>query len=111
METPVGHVKTVTDAERLLLLQLQRQRDHHAFVIGVATLEWQKHLTNGQARCAALETQQHETGEAILRAHGCDPATGGYTVDTQTGEIRHLVVADGGAAEYVPVTDDTGQGV
>ena len=71
----------VSDDELRRILDYRARRDHDAFMIGVATEEWLRHVEAIRARVRADEDRERMDGEHILRTHGLDPQTGDYRIE------------------------------
>ena len=92
----------VSDEELRRILDYRARRDHDAFMIGVATEEWMRHVEAIRARIRADEDRERLDGEHLLRDHGLDPQHGDYRIEPD-GQILKLV-----NGHYVSVPDISG---
>jgi hypothetical protein len=80
----------LTGDELAKIMQHRKTRDINAYMAGVATMEWRKHLAALEAGTTFSEAQEMHDGTQILREHGLDPSKGEYRI-LGDGRVVELV--------------------
>lgn len=97
----------ISEQELKSIKGLQTKQDQNAYVIGIATIEYWENVVTMVAKVQRTKQEQLELGKAVLKAHGVDPDKVDYTIDTNDGSIKQLVVKDG-VAQYEDIIEKEG---
>jgi len=72
------------------IMEERRKRDHAAFMVGVAAVEFENAKKRALETISASELTERRLGEQALRAAGLDPRRGEYRIN-EAGLIGELV--------------------
>ena len=95
----------ITQEEMDRIEGYQKSQDQNAYILGVATVEWQERMMQIMSGIRRIREEQKRAGEDILKAHGLDPDKENLDI-SPNGYIRKLIVIGGEALYVDPETNE-----